>query len=419
MAENWTTQEVANWLQQNSFGKYVGELTEVHKIDGAALLTLTEDDLRQPPLQIRVLGDIKRLILAVKKLQRDNQAAIDLMGYHNQVFQVARNDPQNGSPAILRDNLQHRHFERLDSDSVYSEDGTDMAVDTKCRLLRNPRPEYWKTALSFVYAFTVFLLTAFMMAVSHDRVPDPEKYPPLPDIFLDNMPYVPWAFEICEVIAVIMMSIFGGLLVFHRHRFIILRRWFSLCGTVFLLRSITMFITSLSVPGIHLQCERKHGDIWGQLSKAIEIWKGFGMTLQGVRTCGDYMFSGHTVVLTMLNFFITEYSPRKMHLLHTMSWVLHLFGCFFILAAHEHYSIDVFVAFYISSRLFLYYHSLANNKALSNSDYKRVRIWFPMFSFFESECSGIVPNEYEWPLPWPSKIKSYFTEHLTNGKKRL
>ena len=67
-----------------------------------------------------------------------------------------------------------------------------------------------------------------------------------------------------------------------------------------------------------------------------------------------------------------------------MSWVLNLFGVFFILAAHEHYSIDVFIAFYISTRLFLYYHTLANNRALYQSDRHRTRIWFPLFSFFES-----------------------------------
>lgn len=106
-------------------------------------------------------------------------------------------------------------------------------------------------------------------------------------------------------------------------------------GTVFMLRCVTMFVTSLSVPGQHLQCSGKvgcppsvlylpgcmaelsppfslsfsfqiYGDMWAKLQRAIAIWSGFGMTLTGVHTCGDYMFSGHTVVLTMLNFFVTE-----------------------------------------------------------------------------------------------------------------
>ncbi len=49
-----------------------------------------------------------------------------------------------------------------------------------------------------------------------------------------------------------------------------------------------------------------YGDMWAKLQRAVAIWSGFGMTLTGVQTCGDYMFSGHTVVLTMLNFFVTE-----------------------------------------------------------------------------------------------------------------
>ena len=66
-------------------------------------------------------------------------------------------------------------------------------------------------------------------------------------------------------------------------------------------------------------------------------------------------------------FIVSEYTPSRWYPLHTATWVANLFGIFFILAAHEHYSIDVFVAFYISSRLFLYYHSLANTRFLNFS----------------------------------------------------
>ena len=92
-------------------------------------------------------------------------------------------------------------------------------------------------------------------------------------------------------------------------------------------------------------------------------------------------------------------TPRRIPLLHTFCWILNVFAIFFILAAHEHYSIDVFIAFYITSRLFLYYHSLANNRVLRQPDSVRTRIWFPLFSYFESSIDGIVPNEYEWPVP--------------------
>lgn len=102
-------------------------------------------------------------------------------------------------------------------------------------------------------------------------------------------------------------------------------------------------------------------------------------------------------------------TPRKMYYLHTSAWVANMFALFFILAAHEHYSIDVFVAFYITSRMFLYYHTLANNRSLMIRDKKRTSIWFPLFSFFESKCDGIVPNEFEWPLPRWKKIKCFFS----------
>ena len=89
---------------------------------------------------------------------------------------------------------------------------------------------------------------------------------------------------------------------------------------------------------------------------------------------------------------------------------------FFILAAHEHYSIDVFVAFYISSRLFLYYHSLADSIALGGGD--RSRIWqlFPVFSYTEENISGVVPNRYEWP--WTAVMRWFRYFHYTFKKLR-
>lgn len=117
----------------------------------------------------------------------------------------------------------------------------------------------------------------------------------------------------------------------------------------------------------------------------------------GINTCGDYLFSGHTTAVTFLNFFITEYTPntQNFYILHFFSWILNILAIGCILASHEHYSIDVFIAFYITSRLFLYYHSLANNQALYQKDAYRVKIWFPLFGYLESSMTSRVPNEYQ------------------------
>ena len=391
---DWTENDVAKWLSEAGHEKFV-DLFLDHEIDGKVLLTLKEDDLRSKGMNIKKIGDVKRVYISIKQLQRDNLAVLFELGYvdlfpSSNFYSHQKHEPNSG--LNNEGSIEHEFY----SASV-SEDGHASHLP----------PEIWKAFISLAYLFIVTWITAFVMVIVHDRVPDMKKYPPLPDIFLDNVPHIPWAFDICEVTGTILFAIWLVVLIFHKYRFILLRRFFALSGTVFLLRCVTMLITSLSVPGAHLQCQPRtvpedwtssaYVELYNKIAMAYVIWRGAGMSIQGVRTCGDYMFSGHTVALTMLNFFITEYTPTQLYFLHTFTWMLNMFGIFFILAAHEHYSIDVFVAFYITSRLFLYYHTLANNQALMQRDSNRTRIWFPLFSFFESSVDGIVPNEFESP----------------------
>ncbi|XP_030572742.1 sphingomyelin synthase-related 1 [Drosophila novamexicana] len=417
---SWQLDDVQQWM--GTVEPYSDELRDCllnEAIDGQVLLALTEQDVRDMRYKLNyklTFGEMKKFWLTVYNMQlqwRQKQ----------QLQQPAQKVLLNGGPAVSSAPLVLGISSNLGSPTSLGNVflASNVAVETcpcpeaqdmsdaqqeKSKLLE--APEYFKTAISLGYSFMVTWITSFVMVIVHERVPDMKRYPPLPDIFLDNVPHIPWAFNMCEITGSLLFTIWLVVLIFHKYRMVLLRRFFALAGTVFLLRCVTMLITSLSVPGTHLQCNQKDFaiddptvDVFGALvirmTRAYRIWSGLGMSIQGVRTCGDYMFSGHTVALTLLNFFITEYTPRNLYFLHTLTWLLNMFGIFFILAAHEHYSIDVFVAFYITSRLFLYYHTLANNRALMQSDSTRTRIWFPMFSYFESSVDGIIPNEFDTP----------------------
>ncbi|KAK6759421.1 hypothetical protein RB195_021171 [Necator americanus] len=412
----WTTKDVSIWLHSAGFHQYADLFAVQHKIDGATLLMLSELDLRDPPLQIKCLGDIKRLGRAIYELKNSHINSIQTsprvsesasqddvllcVEYdHRRKMSISGEDVfvRTKQSAIIDDAMVETLSSSGDIHSVrlISRDELIRTVespDTKAKSLA-------KLLIAFLYCLSSLLITAFAMVLVHDRVPDMKMYPPLPDIVLDNLPLIPWAFDMCELIGVALSVIWFTVLLFHKHRIIITRRMFSLVGTVFLLRCITMLITSLSVPGVHLECRAKsYGSLMDKLVQAFHIWSRLGMSIQGVRTCGDYMFSGHTTAITLLNHFITEYTPASWTFLHTATWVMNLFGVFFILAGHEHYSIDVFIAFYISSRMFLYYHAYAYNHANLTATDDRIRLWFPLGWFFEAGSIGKVQNEFEMPL---------------------
>uniref|UniRef100_F1KYR4 Sphingomyelin synthase-related 1 n=1 Tax=Ascaris suum TaxID=6253 RepID=F1KYR4_ASCSU len=442
--DTWGYADVAKWLTAIGFEQYSNLIAFQHKIDGATLLTLSERDLREKPLELHCLGDIKHLSNAISLLRSEvfangsdskpmsacsSTSHLNGSIYMQNSIESDTTLEQQGDLLVCVDykdgivpiaSADHRILAKTSDNAgrilgqmaASSERGHGevrrihlLSKEDLIRQVESPdtkNKSLIKLAIAFCYCTFSLLITAFVMVLVHDRVPDMKTYPPLPDIVLDNLPLIPWAFEMCELIAVTLCTIWFTTLFFHKHRVVIMRRMFSLVGTVFLLRCVTMMITSLSVPGVHLECRAKsYGSLPAKLWQAYHIWSRLGMSIQGVRTCGDYMFSGHTTAVTLLNHFITEYTPDTWHGLHTITWVLNLFGIFFILAGHEHYSIDVFIAFYISSRMFLYYHAYAYNHYNLTSNDHRMRIWFPLGWFFEAGGQGRVTNEFEFPLSFP------------------
>jgi len=95
---------------------------------------------------------------------------------------------------------------------------TTLEPRTLRHVSRHLHPDLVKLFVSYIYMFFVFMLTAVVMVIVHDRVPDMDRYPPLPDMVLDNLPYIPWAFEMCEATAILLMMAMTILLIFHKHR---------------------------------------------------------------------------------------------------------------------------------------------------------------------------------------------------------
>ncbi|CAJ0964620.1 unnamed protein product [Ranitomeya imitator] len=180
----WTTKHVAKWLREEGFCDYVDILCNKHRLDGTALLALTEYDLRSPPLEIKVLGDIKRLMLSIRKLQKQHASVLEELGLGNEPASGTLSVSSPPNPDWLCNGELKRDFDGH---------GTDSSVEphqySNGKHKYPPKrldPEYWKTAISCIYVFIVFGFTSFIMVIVHERVPDMQTYPPLPDIFLDS-----------------------------------------------------------------------------------------------------------------------------------------------------------------------------------------------------------------------------------------
>ncbi|XP_045921458.1 phosphatidylcholine:ceramide cholinephosphotransferase 2-like [Micropterus dolomieu] len=266
--------------------------------------------------------------------------------------------------------------------------------------------EWWKTGVAFLYALFILIFTTVVITVVHERVPDKSVSPPLPDKFFDYLDRVPWAFTVTEVNGLILVGLWLIQWLFLTHRAIVGRRCFFLIGTLYMYRCVTMYITTLPVPGKHMVCAPKlYNDSTGKIWRILKLLSGGGLSLTGSHLmCGDFLYSGHTVMLTLSYLFIKEYSPRWMWWYHWLCWLLSASGVVCILIGHEHYSIDVVIAYIATTRTFWWYHTMANTHTLRRApnNYLSRTWWNPIFNFLEGNVKTTVPIVFSWPVALPS-----------------
>lgn len=188
--ESWSIKEVALWLREQGFSEYAALLCTKHRVDGAALLCLTEHDLRSPPLKLPRLGDIKKLTLALRGLQRQHTLSGTSLSDSgaNSGFLSHASGPKKG---LWNGSVDQNYPQYNGGGMPMWEEHCPDYSNGKCKKdYGYLDPEGWKTALSSVYVMLVFGITSFVMVLVHERVPDMRTYPPLPDIFLDRCIYI-------------------------------------------------------------------------------------------------------------------------------------------------------------------------------------------------------------------------------------
>ncbi|XP_019594241.2 phosphatidylcholine:ceramide cholinephosphotransferase 1 [Rhinolophus sinicus] len=390
----WSPSTVADWLLENAMPEYCEPLEH---FTGRDLINLTQEDFTKPPL-CRVSSDNgQRLLDMIETLKMEHHMEAHKNGHANGHLSIGRDvtTPDGSFSIKVKPNGMPNGYRK------------EMIKIPMPEPERSQYPMEWgKTILAFLYALSCFVLTTVMISVVHERVPPKEVQPPLPDTFFDHFNRVQWAFSICEINGMILVGLWLIQWLLLKYKSIISRRFFCIVGTLYLYRCITMYVTTLPVPGMHFNCSPKlFGDWEAQLRRIMKLIAGGGLSITGSHNmCGDYLYSGHTVMLTLTYLFIKEYSPRRLWWYHWICWLLSVVGIFCILLAHDHYTVDVVVAYYITTRLFWWYHTMANQQVLKEASQTNLlaRVWwYRPFQYFEKNVQGIVPRSYHWPFPWP------------------
>lgn len=296
----------------------------------------------------------------------------------------------------------------------------DPLVDKSCDRVNSAFGSYPKERRKTLMTVGLMFLCAYFNGAVTALISDLVPRTPLPDLIFEHIPEQQWAWSASDTIVITLGSLMITFGVLHKHRWIVCRRFCFITGQLYLLRGICMGVTWLAIPGRY---QREH---CVELADPKEYWYVVGRRVArflltfGVfpvgngnqRLCGDYIFSGHTLVIIVSWYTVSLYLPsKKCRPILFAFKISSMIGMVLIVLCRMHYTVDVILAFIISSSFYAVYHliiSLPNDDRQWINRLKYMFWMLPMVPYFEANVpSGNVPRKLEWPLSKPSLCRKF------------
>lgn len=212
----------------------------------------------------------------------------------------------------------------------------------------------WSTAFAIAWFlwWTVIMIVAQLWC---DHRPNyPLECQELYDILHSIFPKV-------EFRAITDIWVLGHLLIFvlwiwllppkGRTRERLIRVFFFLWGTIYLLRSICLVLTQIPRTDLEGENARPDSIFWGVI--------GFFGTNP---TMTDLVFSGHTATMVLVWEFVAYYTNHSIW--STLLWLFTVTGSVLVSITHMHYTLDVFIAWGVADWVFHRYHSILDPQYL-------------------------------------------------------
>lgn len=230
--------------------------------------------------------------------------------------------------------------------------------------------------------------SSFTVAYIHDKIP---QSPPLPDVWFALVQEHRELMTITEFCITASFSICLVVMLTSSQRWLIMSRFCYISGLLYFGRAVTMGVTLLPTPSTSYRCDKRLNNTnWNIIAyRAFGNIISLGSETSGFRiACGDWIYSGHTLAVVISALFVQEYSPKSLSpWLPAITKILSYLAMLGIVTTRLHYTLDVILAYFLTTRVFWSYHEAVGQRYFPDPEPRGDLIteifWYPMLRYVE------------------------------------